>query len=389
MATKAELVKLAADLKRVQQNLEKAKATATQQTTERKSFTAQLVADDKSLFSPATDERGVIPVPAGAKVPKVPATPAASAAPAASAEPVAPVKTMAIDTFRNTLALFFGKDEVAKPWVSALYSVTSKYYNTGSTIDESLNLALMDSRNNKDLEPFTKRFKGLYDLQDKLASGLAIEVPTIAEFFKSEIAMGDVLRLAGMGDLATQDFLGGILGLGKSVTEVTALINTTFAAIDNAPEALKRDLQTIAPGVDRTSIARALLLGKDGAELINKQIAATSVFSAAKSQGIGIDMTRAGDYAARGTDYQSALTGFGEVSKNFAPLQKLTEIGTGMKSSAAEAQNLLSQSIFENNATAQQKIDEEAKKEIARFRASSGTAGSRSLASSNRANRKI
>ena len=305
------------------------------------------------------------------------------------AKELVPERTMAIDTFRNTLAFYFGKTEMSQPWVNAIYNAVSKYYKTGSTIDEGLNLALQDVRNNPELATFTKRFKGLYELQDKVAKGDAIEMPTVAEFFKSQQALGDVMRSAGIGDLATQEFLGDVLGTGKSVAETTALINDVFAAIDNAPAALKKDLAIIAPGADRTAIAKALLLGKEGAAALNKQIAATTVFSAAKSQGLNIDMTTAADYAARGYGYDASLTGFGNVALGAGPLEKLTEISTGKAVTPATAQTTMQQSIFEKNVTAQELIRLEAEKEAARYAGRSGTAGSRSLASRNRADRVI
>jgi hypothetical protein len=283
---------------------------------------------------------------------------------------------------------------MSQAWVNSLYGAVSKFYKTGSTIDESLNLALQDVRNNPELAPFTKRFKGLYSLQDKLASGMAISVPTIAEFFKSQVALGVVMERAGLADLGTQEFLGDVLGTGKSVAETTALINEVFRTIDNAPEALKADLQRVAPGADRTSIAKALLFGKEGAAALNKQIAATSVFSASKSQGIGIDglgidMGTAADYAARGFDYSGSLTGFGNVARGAAPLEKLTEIETGKAVTPEQSQKTLQQSIFENNVAAQEQIRLVSEREAARFGGRSGTIGSRSLASRNRANRVI
>jgi hypothetical protein len=297
--------------------------------------------------------------------------------------------TLALDTFKNTLALFMGAKEVNQPWVNSIFGVVSKYYKTGSTVDESLNLALQDVRNNPELATFTKRFKGLYALQDKLVAGGAVEVPTIAEFFKSQQALGDIMRSAGFTDLDNQEFLGDVLGTGKSVAETTALINDVFLAIDNAPAALKKDLATIAPGADRTAIAKALLLGKEGAAALSKQIAATTVFSAAKSQGLAVDMTTAADYAARGFGYDASLTGFGNVALGRGPLEKLTEISTGKAVTPEAAQTTLQQSIFEKNVTAQELVRLEAEKEAARFASSPGTAGSRSLASRNRADRAI
>ena len=303
--------------------------------------------------------------------------------------PLEPERTLARNTFANTYALLAGSEEANKPYVGKLYEMVSNFYKTGSTTEESLNLALYEAEINKSIPEFTERFEGLFKLRDMLKAGAAITVPTISDFVKSEAALGDVMRAAGFGDLANQKFLGSVLGIGKSVKEATALIAETFASIDNAPEALKKDLQAVAPGADRTAIAKALLLGSTGAAALKKQIEATTVFSAFKSQDLAIDMTTAGDYAARGYDYAQTLKSAGEVAMAKPNYQKLTEISTGKKVEGADAQAGLQKAIFEGNAKEQQKIDEEAKKEMGRFSGSSGTAGSRSLASSNRANRRI
>jgi hypothetical protein len=282
--------------------------------------------------------------------------------------------TLALNTFKNTLALFFGAGEMSQAWVDALYKVVAGYVNTGSTIDESLNLSLQDVRNNPALATFTKRFQGLYALQDRLAQGEAIEVPTIAEFFKSESAMGDVLRSVGLGELATQDFLGDVLGRGKSVLEVTNLINSTFKAIDNAPAALKADLQTYFPGVDRTSLAKALLTGKEGWQELDRKIRGVSVLSAAKSQGVNVSLASATDIADLGFDYSGALSGF-ETVKRLERGKMLGEI-SGTKFGQEEAVG----ATFYQNVKAKQDIEQLAGLERARFAGSSGRLASRSRA---------
>lgn len=284
-------------------------------------------------------------------------------------------RTLALETFRNTLALFFGKDEVQMPWVSALYGVTSRYYNTGSTIDEAINLSVQDARNNPELKTFADRFKGIYSLQDRLAKGEAISVPTVAEYFKSESDMGDVLRRAGMGDLATQDFLGGVLGLGKSVLEVTNLINDTFDTIDNAPAALKADLQSFLQlGISRTDIAKALLTGAEGAKALNKKIEGISTLSAAKSQNVTIDMATAADIAARGYDYNKSLAGFADVKRleRGQMLGKMSGIDFTQKDAIAAQ--------FESNYAAQDKIAKIAEEEVNRFSGRSGRLNSQNRA---------
>jgi hypothetical protein len=290
-------------------------------------------------------------------------------------KPSAPERTLAVDTFRNTLALFFGADEVQKPWVNALYGVTSKYYISGSTIDEAINLSVQDARNNPELKTFADRFKGIYALQDRLVKGEAIQVPTVAEYFKTESKMGDVLRAAGMPDLANQEFLGNVLGLGKSVLEVTNLIDTTFKAIDDAPAALKKDLETFLNlGVSKTDIAKALLTGKDGATALNKKITEISTLSAAKSQGITVDMATAADIAARGYDYNKSLAGFADVKR----LERGQDLGRMSGIDFTQKDAIAAQ--FESSVKAQDKIAKIGEEEANRFSGRSGR-----LASQNRA----
>lgn len=280
--------------------------------------------------------------------------------------------TLAKDTFKNTLALFFGASEMSQAWVDALYKVVAGYVNSGSTIDESLNLSLQDVRNNPQLKPFTDRFKGVYALQDRLAKGEAIEVPTIAEFFKSESAMGDVLRSVGLGELATQNFLGDVLGRGKSVLEVTNLINETFNAIDNAPEALKKDLQTYFPGVDRTSLAKALLTGTEGWQELSKKVRMVSNLSAAKTQGVTISEKTASDLAALGYDYGTSLEGFQKVKE--LERGQLLSTGTGINFGQEQAIG----ATFKQDAQAMADLERIKKAEAARFSGSAGRLASRS-----------
>ena len=279
-------------------------------------------------------------------------------------------KILAKDTFKNTLALYFGPAEMSKGWVDGLYKSVSGFYKTGSTVAESLNLSLMDVRNNPDMKEFTKRFKGVYALTDLLAGGTAVTVPTIAEYFKSEAVMGDTLREAGLGDIATQDFLGDVIGRGKSVLEVGKLITDTFAAIDNAPKALKDTLSEYFPTVDRVSLAKALLTGKEGAAALDKKIKGISVLSAAGTQGIKTDLATAGDIAAMGYGYTESLEGFGTVKQ----LQRADTLASfeGGKFTQEQAQGY----VFGKSIAEEERIRLLKEKETARFKGSSGLAAS-------------
>lgn len=223
-------------------------------------------------------------------------------------------KTLALDTFKATLGLLFGKDEVNKAYVGKLYSLVSGFYKTGSEVDEAINLALYQAESEGAIPEFTSRFKGIFALRDAKQKGAAITVPTIAEFFATEAKMGEVLTGAGLGDLATESFLGDIIGKQKSVNEVASLIGDVFNTIDYAPKELKATLSTYFPGVDRVSIARAILTGPEGAQALSQKIKGVSVLSAGAQYGIPVDLATATDIANRGFDYNSALAGFGQVS---------------------------------------------------------------------------
>ena len=279
-------------------------------------------------------------------------------------------RTLSIDTFKNTLALLFGPLEASQPWVNEIFGLVSGFYKSGSSIDEALNLGLYDAKA-KGLAPkFTDRFAGVFALQDKLNKGEAVIVPTIADFIKSEADMGAILRDAGLGDLANQKFLGDVIGMGNSVLDVANLISSTFNTIDNAPKALRQTLDTYFPSVDRTSLAKALLTGKEGAAALDKKIKGISVLSAAGTQGINTDLASASDIAAMGIDYNQALTGFGQV-KELQRADTLARFGGGTFTQQ-EAIGL----TFAQNEAAKAKVEAEKMKEFGRFGGGAGTAPS-------------
>lgn len=275
-------------------------------------------------------------------------------------------RTLARDTFANTFALIFGAKEASQSYVGKLYDLVSGFYKTGSTVDDALNLAIRQAREENAIPEFTKRFAGIFALDEQFKAGKAISVPTIAEFFAAEAKMGEVLTNAGLGDLATQEFLGDVIGKGKSVLEVGNLISNTFKTIDDAPTALKTTLATYFPGVDRVSIARALLTGAEGAAALDKKIKGISVLSAAGSQGITTSLETASDIASQGYDYQQALTGFGTVNQ----LQRANELAslTGNKFSQAQAIAV----TFAKNAEEKKNLERIISEEQARYQARSG-----------------
>lgn len=292
---------------------------------------------------------------------------------------------LAKDTFISTFALIFGAAESNKGYVGKLYDLVSGYYKSGSSVSESLNLALRQAKTDNVIPEFTDRFKGLFALDDLYNAGKATYVPTIAEFMKTESDMATLLNNAGLSDLATQEFTGQLIGLNKSVLEVGNLISDVFNTIDYAPTQLKETLATYFPGVDRTAIAKAILTGPEGAAALAQKVKGISVLSAAGTQGLKVDLATAQDIASMGYDYNQALTGFGQISSDLPTYEKLQEMKLGTDVKTADAQALLQKSTFGKDIAAQEQIKTLAQEEAARFKGTAGIIGSKALASQARA----
>lgn len=288
--------------------------------------------------------------------------------------------TLAKNTFKNTLALFFGAAEMAKPWADELYNLVNPYYTSGSTAEEALNMALQEGRNNPKLKDFTSRFNGIYELQDKLNKGIAVIVPTIAEYIKSEAKMGEILTSAGLSSLNEQSFLGNLIGKSVNVTEFGNRINSVFLRIDQLPAQAKSTVNRYFPTLDRTQLAKALLTGETGAIELSKQLSGMEVLAAAEQQGLGayqgagnallaggLGLEEATNLAASGYDFQSALKGFGEV-KQLNRANQLANI-TGGQFTQQQAQS----AVFGKSADELEKLRLISEQEKARLSGSAGT----------------
>ena len=301
--------------------------------------------------------------------------------------------TLAFNTFRNTLGLFFGAQEVTKPWVNELYKYVSGFYKTGSTVDEAFNLALQEGRFNPNLAEFTKRFKGIYALTDLRAKGGVVQVPTIAEYFATEAKMGDLLKSSNLGDLANEDFLGDVLGKGVSATEFGNRIVAVFDRIDNASDINKKTLSRFFPTLDRTQLAKALLTGEKGAKQLQQELSGYEVLAGAEQQGIGASLTLPGgiteaqaqQIALGGGTYASTLGQFGQIAQARETEQKLAEI-SGVQSMGVSG---LADAVIGKSAKELKALENLTQREEARFAGKAGTIGSRALASQSRANRII
>jgi hypothetical protein len=281
---------------------------------------------------------------------------------------------------------------MAKPWANELYKVVSKFYKTGASAEESFNMALLESRNNPAMADFTKRFRGIYALQDMKQAGKAVTVPTIAEYFKTESTMGDMLKASNLGELANEDFLGDVLSKGVNATEFGNRIVNIFDRIDLAPDSMKKTIGRFFPTLDRVQLAKALALGDKGAKQLQQELTGYEVLSAAEQQGLGVSPTllsgitneRAQQIARSGGTFESTLPQFGQISRARETEQKLAEI-SGVKSLGVSG---LTDAVIGKSAKELKALEDLTMQEEARFMGKAGTSP-RALASQSRANRVI
>jgi hypothetical protein len=292
--------------------------------------------------------------------------------------------TLAKDAFINTFKLIVGELEGSKTYVGELYDYVSKYYKSGFSVDEALNLSLRDAKSGKVMTEFTNRFKAIFALEDIKKQGKVVDVPTIAEYVKSEQALGEVLNRAGLGDLATEANLANVFSTGKSVAETTSIINDVFLAIDNAPAAWKANVAKAIPFADRNTLAKAILLGPDGAQALQKTVAKAGVLTAAEQQGLTLSAAQQSELVASGESYGTALGKFAQTRGVLDTAQKLKSMEMGIAPANAYTQEQAMAATFNQSYDELQNLAKLSEREQARFAARPGLMGSKSLASQNR-----
>lgn len=286
-------------------------------------------------------------------------------------------RSLSVDAFRNTLALLIGKEEADKPYIPELYRLASGFFKTGSTIEESMNLALREAKEKNTIPEFTQRFRPIFALEEMRRKGIAIKVPTIAELVKSQEQLGEVLRMSNFADLANENFLNDIFSTGKSVLESTNIIKNVFNAIDNAPKEWKDMVAQRIPFADRTTLAKALLTGEKGAEELERKVQSIGLQAQAKIQGVNLGVGASEQLYSKGFRYGTSGTQFGQAGQ-------LMQRGSFLRSLTGEApvtQEQAFSAVFDKAAS---DLDSLAKVEEAERLRFQGRSGSAKLASQTR-----
>jgi hypothetical protein len=302
---------------------------------------------------------------------------AKAAADKAAADKLSTTTNLAEQEFINTIKLLIGSAEASKPYIKQLYTLTSKYYKTGSSIADAVNLALYDAQENKLIPEFTSRFSGIFKIQARRAAGEIIDVPTLSEYIKSQEVLADVFRQTSLGELANETFLNEVMGTGKSVAESTKIITDVYDAINTAPKEWYDMVQAKMPFATKPMLAKALLLGSEGAADLERKVNKYGIMAAAQGQGLTIGETTAGDLLAKGQGYTSSKPKFGQAASIIPIAQSLTSVESNLSPAKTYTQEQAFSAVFDQNYQELQNIENLSEREKARYSAKTGKFASR------------
>lgn len=221
-----------------------------------------------------------------------------------------------------------------------------------------------------------KRFSGN---QARIAAGLQPYKPS--EYIAAEKAYIQRLKDNGMplGFYDTQEDLAKLIGNDVSAAEFDARLQRGYMAAQNAPQAVKRQLQDLY-GVSEADMAAYYLdptravdvMGrKKSSTLYARQLEAAQIAAQGKQQAnIQLGAMTAEELAAGGISAAQAQQGFAEIGAT----QELFKATTGEMAAGEQAISTEQQvaGVFGTNAQARQAIAERKRRRQAAFEGSTG-----------------
>lgn len=270
------------------------------------------------------------------------------------------------DVFKNIISVALGA-KADEPWIKDLYSVAKKYLDDGtiSPNDSMLPDLLLNDQNAP--QSFKDRFKGIIDLRAKGARF----IPSVADYIKAEKDFGTMFRNAGLKDLDNSNFFATLVANEVDYATASNMVSKVYQTIDNADAALKRELQVFFPGLQKSDLAKSLLLGGEAIDELSTKISTAEIKSEATARGI-MGRLDAADLARRGLTRAEAAAGYEVVSQELNPLTRLTQIYD--RSNAAKPEDvqteLESEALLGQQSKRKQRL---VRQETANFAGSAGT----------------
>ena len=192
-------------------------------------------------------------------------------------------------------------------------------------------------------EAYKTRFKGN---EGRIKAGLAAYSP--AEYLQAEDTYAEILNRFNLGDLATRDQFSDFISNRKSASEVADLVQNVYFRINNADPALRQQLEQLK-GIGKLTdadLAKAILTGPEGAQVLKQKIAGAEVGTEAAARGLS--PIRSQQLANLGVTREQARAGFEAIAQTQPTFEKLSDIyEPGMAPQTKEARAARSATIQE------------------------------------------
>ena len=260
---------------------------------------------------------------------------------------------MATDSeiFAKQFAAITGLDITAEEnkWAYQLYDVALPFINSDQIQPGDTALYDIILADDKAPQSYKDRFSAVTELKKK-APEMGM---TVADYLKQENQYKQLLKSAGMGNLANANEIKKFFLNEVSYDEAAGRINAAFGAIDSADEPTRQALAERFPTLNKADLAQGLLLGKEGTYEIEKKAAAAQVAGAGLSQGFRTSLSDqelvASGFGTSVTGRENARQAFAKVAAEQAGLQQAARAfgGPGNIVQQAEKEAVLGQTSTE------------------------------------------
>lgn len=239
--------------------------------------------------------------------------------------------------------------------------------------DDILALLKFDTRYNA---PYLERFAGNAELIKK---GL----PTLNDeaYLKVEKEYEKIFKSYDVGSLANRQMYAKLIGNSMDAVDVTGRLKVGYERL-KADKNIETAFRQFYPSLSNGDIVAAMLNPEEMLPALERKAAAAEIGGSYLAQGLKASMESAESLAAYGITKAGAQAGVRYIAQALPRGQFLSEISpeTGVKYTQKTAEDI----TFKKDVKAQQQEDIIKAKEIARFGGTSGTIGSKSLASQQR-----
>jgi hypothetical protein len=222
----------------------------------------------------------------------------------------------------------------------------------------------------KELTPlFNKQFASYLTIVSNKENKTGIT--SLLDYIEERNAFKNVMTAYGVGDLATNENINKFFEGNVSVLEAQTRMEAAFQAIQGADSILRQQLGDL--NLSGRDLARALILGKEGANELTSKIKTANIRAAEVESGIASALG-AGELAMRGVTRDEALRGL-STTRTQIPGYQAEAVRQGITTQDLQKE-LESENILGMASQRRRRIQQGA---ASRFQGTSGTSGNVSL----------